>query len=340
MKIMVFDVAAETGGALSILEEFYNETVKHEDKNIEWIFVLSKPTFKETDNVKIIRFPWIKKSWIHRIFFDYIIAPKLVRKYSPDEVLSLQNVIIPRIKKVKQVLYVHQSLPFVNYKFSFKENKKFWIYEKIIRIKILNSIKKSDQVIVQTQWMKKLCTEKTNVKAHKIVVRPPKIEIYPKKVFEFNEKSLKTFFYPASGHYYKNHRLIVKACERLKKYGVSDYEVIFTLKGDENEHIASLYNIVKNNDLPIKFIGSLTKEEVFDFYTKSILIFPSYIESVGLPLLEAKKHETPILASDCAFSHEILSEYKNSYFFNPFDEIELAELMKNINYKIIQNNED
>jgi len=83
------------------------------------------------------------------------------------------------------------------------------------------------------------------------------------------------------------------------------------------------------NDLPIKFIGSLTREEVFDFYAKSTLIFPSYIETVGLPLLEAKMHWTPIIASDSAFSHEILDGYDKVEFFEAFDYRQLSSKMKN-----------
>ena len=80
-----------------------------------------------------------------------------------------------------------------------------------------------------------------------------------------------------------------------------------------------MHNIVKQNELPIEFVGSLTREQVFDFYSKSILLFSSYIETVGLPLVEAKMHKTPILVSDCEFAHEVLDDYQNVDYFNPFD---------------------
>ena len=41
MKIMVFDVPAVSGGALSILNQYYNKACN--DTNNEWIFVVSKP---------------------------------------------------------------------------------------------------------------------------------------------------------------------------------------------------------------------------------------------------------------------------------------------------------
>ncbi len=137
------------------------------------------------------------------------------------------------------------------------------------------------------------------------------------------------FFYPASGVIFKNHKIIIEACIKLKERGINGYNVIFTLNGDENKHIIHLYKKVIEYELPVKFVGSLLREDVFDYYSKSVLVFPSYIETVGLPLLEAKIHGTPILVSDCAFAHEILVGYKNALFFNPFDSKYLAGLMGN-----------
>ncbi len=324
---MVFDVPAESGGALSILNEYYENAVNQKNKNIEWIFVVSKPRLESRENVKILRYPWIKKSWFHRLYFDYFIAHKLVKKYSADKVLSLQNLTIPRVKGINQTLYVHQSLPFVDYRFKFIDDKKLWVYQNIIGKGIINSIKKADNIIVQTEWMKEKCLEMIKVDKEKIEVRPPQVNIEPKKFYNANSESRRTFFYPAGSGYYKNHRVIVDACEELLKEATIDFHVIFTLKGDETDHITSLYSKTVDLGLPISFIGQISREEVFEYYTKSILVFPSYIETFGLPMLEAKLHKGMILASDCSFSREILDDYENALFFNPFNSVELKNLM-------------
>jgi glycosyltransferase involved in cell wall biosynthesis len=325
MRIMVFDVPAESGGALSVLHEFYNE-FKLDQEN-EYIFVLSLPELKETSNIKVLRFPWIKKSWGHRIYFDHFIAPKLIKEYKVDKVISLQNIKIPHTK-VYQSVFVHNALPFSEYRFSFKENRLLWVYQNIIGKNIMKSIKRADHVIVQTNWMKKKCVEQLRVKPEKIEVQPPKIDIEVKKIFKQTKESTSTFFYPASGVVFKNHKVVVDACLMLKEEGITDYKVIFTLKGNENEHIINLYNISKKNDLPIKFIGSLTREEVFDFYAKSTLIFPSYVETVGLPLIEAKLHRTPTIVANCEYSREILHNYEKVKYFDYSNSVDLAAVMK------------
>ena len=72
---------------------------------------------------------------------------------------------------------------------------------------------------------------------------------------------------------------------------------------------------------------------------KTILIFPSVIETFGLPLQEAKEAKAIIFAADLPYAHEILYDYPNAYFFNPNNAGELATLIKNsilgkISYKL------
>lgn len=321
MRIMVFDVPAESGGALSVLNVFYDKYKA--DLNNEYIFIVSKPDIQETNNIKVLRFPWIKYSWIHRLFFDHFVAPKLIKKFKVDEVLSLQNIVIPHTQ-IPQNLYIHNALPLAEYRFSIFDDKLLWLYQNILSRSIFKSIKKANRVIVQTKWMKKALINKLNIDSKKIKIFPPQVDIEVKKRFVENRESLSTFFYPASGMIFKNHKIIIDACINLKEQGINDYSVIFTLKGDENEHISQLGKKVKEHELPIQFIGSLSRETVFDYYSRSVLVFPSYIETVGLPLIEARMHGAPILVSDCIYSHEILDSYAKAFFFNPFLMYELS----------------
>ena len=327
MKIMVFDVPAESGGALTILKQYYEDAVNDTDKDNNWWFVISTPELVETENVRVLRFPWIKNSWVHRLYFDKFVAHRIVEQYQVDEVLSLQNIIVGGVK-CKQTLYLHISLPFVEKRYRITEDAKLWAYQNLISRMIYKSVRKADKVIVQTKWMKDVCVSKLKVMSEKIAVIPPKINIEINRYYEPKAKHLHTFFYPANGFIYKNHKVIVDAALLLKERGVSDYKIIFTLQGDENKHIEDLYNQVKKNNLPIEFIGAITQEQVFDYYSCSVLIFPSYIETFGLPMLEARLHHTPVLASDMPFSHEILDGYEKVRFFGVEEVVVLAEMME------------
>jgi glycosyltransferase involved in cell wall biosynthesis len=327
-NILVYDVAASSSGALSVLNDFYNEVKNYDDKRINWIFVISTPQLDETENIKVVRLPWVKKSWIHRLFCDYFTAPKFIKKHNIDKVFSLQNVLVPSIN-VPQVLYLHQSLPFAEYRFKITENFHLWIYQNVISRLIFSGIKKAEKTIVQTNWMKEACIDKTEVKEDKIIVIPPIINIVPEKLFSYQNMQIPTFIYPASPQVYKNHQIIIEACKQLSEEGITNYQVIFTLTGEENKLSRKLLKETKDNDLPIEFIGSIPREELFEWYTKAILIFPSYIETFGLPLLEAKMHRAPVIIADTKFGREIFEDYPKASICVFSEELkEFCEILK------------
>ena len=110
MRIVVNDIAASTGGAMTVLRDFYRCVCENDTEN-EWIFLLGDKYFEETDNVKIISMPDIKKSGFKKLWFDFVAGRKYISALKPDVVFSLQNIITFGLK-APQVVYVHQPLPF------------------------------------------------------------------------------------------------------------------------------------------------------------------------------------------------------------------------------------
>jgi glycosyltransferase involved in cell wall biosynthesis len=84
----------------------------------------------------------------------------------------------------------------------------------------------------------------------------------------------------------------------------------------------------------------LTPENAFSYYKKvDCLIFPSKLETWGLPITEAISHNLYILASDLDYAKESINDYKRTTFFNPNSPSELAIQMKHfISGTIISNN--
>ncbi|MFD4932117.1 glycosyltransferase [Peribacillus butanolivorans] len=327
MRIVVNDIAASSGGALSILRSFYRYLIEAEiSKENEWIFLLSDYYIEETDNIKVIVLDKVKKNWKNRLKFDLYDGKKFISELKPDVVFSLQNTITFGLK-CPQVLYLHQSIPFQKVKsFSFikAKERKLAIYQYLIGTIIKQSIKKAEKTIVQTKWMKDAVVNSINISSNNIINIFPNQDDYSKSKREgvFNSRS---FFYPATNELYKNHECIYKACEILSNRGVEKYKVSLTIEEER-----SINNI--------SCIGKLTFEQVLEKYNVSTLIFPSYIETLGLPLIEARQLGTVILASDCAFSREALEGYENAYFFDPFKPYELANLIqKVIETQIIKN---
>ena len=320
MKILVYDVAASEGGALTVLKEFYQQVCELNRQDIQWLFVLSTPQLEERSNVRVLRYPNIKRSWIHRLIFDYFYVKKIVRKNRIDRIFSLQDMRVP-IKGVTQYVCLHDSLPFVNYRYKITENFLLWLYQNPIAVMKYQSIRKSDKTIVQSKWMVYACLQKTGANPEKVAHVPMSIDMSAIKIYLDSYEARKTFFYPAFAFPYKNHMTLFKACELLKK---NEYLVVLTISGEENNYSKYLKRYVKEHDLNVQFLGRISREEVFVWYTKSVLVFPSYIEAYGLPVEEARRTGTFVLSTTCPFSTELLEGYGNARLFEPFDEKTLA----------------
>jgi len=312
MRIVVNDIAASTGGAMSVLRDFYSCVCEYDHEN-EWIFLLNERYFEETENVRIIALPEIKASGFKKVIFDFVTGRKYISRLNPDVVFSLQNIITFGVK-IPQVVYIHQSIPFQSIKrFSFLRGaeRKLAVIQHLIGRIIKISAKKSDYVIVQTKWMKEAVCRLCKLSDEKVVTFIPGLK---KEQFEQVEIERSAFFYPTASAVYKNNDCIRKASAILDGKGIA-HKVTLTLPPEESS--GSIVNT-----------GRLPHDEVMARYRNSTLVFPSYIETFGYPLAEARMVGTIVLAADTPFSREVLEGYENAYFF-PFDQPEcLAELME------------
>ena len=75
----------------------------------------------------------------------------------------------------------------------------------------------------------------------------------------------------------------------------------------------------------------LSFEEVNEFYKVSdALLFPSTLETWGLPITEFKAFNKPIILSKLPYAFETLGQYDKALFFDPLNAAELAEKMASL----------
>ena len=226
-----------------------------------------------------------------------------------------------------QILYEHNALPFSEYKFRLQEAFRPWYSQQILGRMMKRSIRRAEQVLVQTNWMKEEIIRQCGIPADRVEVKFPPVEMLKTHPWKMDE-ACPTFFYPAGPPAYKNHRTFLKACELLKEQGIEDYRVIWTVTGEENEGMKKLKAEAEEKKLPIEFIGPVPRTQLFEQYASSVLVFPSYIETIGLPLLEARSVGAPILAAACLYARDGVGDYDRAEFFETFDSEALSRLMK------------
>lgn len=323
MKIVVVAVAAESGGALSILNEVHAAALA--DSSVRWTFVTSLPELIPSPHVRVSRCPWAKRSWAHRIWFDHIVLPKLLAAESPDVVLSLHNVPV-KGTAARQVVYLQQALPFSEYKFRLLRDPKRWLYQKAVGYRINRGLQKRADFIVQTEWMHKAVSARRGRHLGRVKTISPRPTVGP-YVRDDNEEllveELPRFFYPAGALPYKNHSIIVDAIKVLESNVISDFEMVLTLTAEDFQELRLGIPSPR-----IRLVGRLSYDQVMAEYRNSTLIFPSLIETVGLPLLEAMMSGARIIAADRPYAREQVEGYEGAFFVDPTDAIEMASAMQ------------
>ena len=67
------------------------------------------------------------------------------------------------------------------------------------------------------------------------------------------------------------------------------------------------------------------------YYNKTeTVIFPSKIETWGLPITEAKEFKKKMILANLPYAHETLGNYEDVFFFNPDSAEELALKMESV----------
>lgn len=331
MKIAVINIASVDGGGLSIIKDFFHYVQQYNNQRDSWLFVVSSPKLCEKeDNIKVINISKRKPNYILRIIYDKVLIPRKLAEFNPDVVLSMQNNLI-KFRNAKKMIYMHQPLPFQKeYNFSFfkKEECQYAFRQKILGKIIKKSVKKADKVFVQTDWIKNAV--ETSVVGSNVIKVGYKTPFIIKE--NVTPKIHMNFFYPAGPAIYKNFSVINKAALMIEKICKKDFKIFLTISRSEFVTITK-ENLISDH---IVFLGRISYEEVCKYYSKCNVIFPSFIETLGLPLIEAKNYKCYILASDCPFSKEILEGYNNVKFFPPFDEKCLADYLYEILEEKIQ----
>jgi hypothetical protein len=335
------------GGPLQIFKDVLNYlSLNQPDKKIVAI-VNSSALFPPYKNVYFIEVKKYKQFILLKFYYEYFRFYYISTKYNPILWLSL-NDCTPTVKAKVRAVLCHNASPFYP-----RELRDFLhptiifmqsiYYELFYRI----NIRKNKFVIVQQQWFREYFVKKFHVLRSRIIINhinDNHIDVNNTFVNTSNSK-LYTFIYPTKAARYKNIEVICKAVAILNKLSISNYKVIITIDGTENNFSKKLlkkYEYLKT----ISWVGTLSREELDNYYSESnCLLFPSKLETWGLPISEFKKYNRPILFANLPYATETIGKFKYGKSFDPDSYKELATLMQalvsgvNISFDILNLNE-
>ena len=302
--INIIAVNIKTGGGLNLLEELLFYLEENNYLNVK-VYVDSKYIIKvKSKNILYIKV----KGFINKI---KIFSLKL------NNVLYFGN-LPPLIGGGKhRVLYFHNAFYLQSYyqlikKFQFK----FLLYKIYIRIYLRNI----DYVFTQTKYISDLFRSFFKMET----------EVVPffKRLDLNNYSSNKIkydFCYVSLPSPAKNFNILFEALKLLnsKKYKLS---IALTIPV-EYTNLINKISFFDDTNIKIFNLGSISHSDALTTISQSkIFLFPSLVESYGLPLIEAAQLKKIILAPNLPYVFEVIEP---SMTFNPNNHLEIVKCMIN-----------
>ncbi|RAV99755.1 glycosyltransferase [Pseudochryseolinea flava] len=331
-RIVFSGINISKGGPLTVLRFFYDYAARALP-DYELIFILQDKNLLPIGRHRVIEIKNGQRSIFHKLYFEYFGFRRLSRELNADLWLSL-NDMSPCVSARVQAAYFHNAAPF--YKLKWLDllfparlvPQKFYYYF-IYRINIFNN----DFVVVQQQFLKEYVGKSIGFPAERILINRP--ETVQEKVVRVKQDrhGPVIFFCTTKPEVYKNIHLIADAVGLLKAWGIQNFVVKMTISGDETRYSRYIKKKVENYT-EIEFVGSQSYDVLQTMVGASdCVLFPSLLESWGLPLSEAAALGKLIIAADLPYAYETLWGYENVVFVSPYHAEALASEMK----KVIEN---
>ncbi len=303
------------GGGKTLIVDFINNAISK--KNINFIIFVDRRLILPKKIPSHIKFIVVNKYL--RIFIDFYL---LFRLRKDDILINLGN--LPPLISFSCFTFLLQSNRFLVESYStagMKISKRINILFQRISFKIFK--KNVDQIIVQSETMKKILDEKISR------YTPSKVRViaykntFPKNKYKIKKKY--DFIYIASDEDYKNHENLLKAWVRLS----NDFlypSLCLVLPKESNVKKNVLNLLSKDKNIKIFIFDSEDTEDAINLLKLSkTLIFPSKFESYGLPIVEAKMQNLKIIASEKDYVRDLIDPEET---FDPDSDLSIYRAVK------------
>lgn len=185
-----------------------------------------------------------------------------------------------------------------------------------------------NEFIVQTPTMKNLLDIKTQGKIPVHVSSVVKSDDYKRSVsgVRIKKGEVCNFLYVASGEPHKNHLRLIKAWCFLAKEGLFPSLTLTLDRINFRTLCCEIEERRQQYKLKVTNIGILPHDEIIALYdTVDALIYPSTFESFGLPLIEARQANLPVLAPELDYVRDLVDPEQT---FDPKSSTSIARAVK------------
>ena len=315
MTICVLATVATETGALTIYKQLLGALTQFGEGQDWHVFITDG---MPTPTISNVSYHVCHTKGLDRLKFDISGFNQKIKELGivPDVVFSLQNGNV-RCKASRYVIYFHQALAFTKYKVNLRDKfaKTYLFYHYFYPLYVKLFLNKRTYIAVQTNQIKKSFSKRFHFPQEKIGVFFPdmdRIDINSLGLYGYDEGTF-NFIYPATPFAFKEHITIAYALKKAYQQNpemARNIRIHFTLTPGE---VADLDSYIEENHLDQNFVfhGRIPHQQLLSMIKSSNgLLFPSMIETLGLPLLEAASLGVPVIANDLEYVHEVLNGYK------------------------------
>ena len=329
--IVVSAVNLRKGGTLTILKDCLQYLSSELTQQYRIVALVHKKDLCDYPGIEYVEMPYIINGWGKRLWCEYVTMHRISQQLAPVYLwLSLHDT-SPRVIADRQAVYCQTSFPFFKWHWhDFKMDFKIPLFAMFTRFAYQINVRSNKYLIVQQQWLRDGFSKMLGIDSRKFIVAPPQ-----KKSFSITAEKIKTdfytFFFASTSDCHKNFETLCKASRLLEnEVGTDKFRVVMTVGGQENKYAKWLFahwGHVKSLD----FAGFMSKERLYGYYqTADCLVFPSRVETWGLPISEFMETGKPMLLADLPYAHETAAGSQKTAFFSPEDANALKECMKRL----------
>ena len=328
--LVVSGVGMTEGGILSVLRNVLNSCENLLPVNWSIVALVHDAGLFDNSRIEFIEFPDIKRSWIRRVFFELVTSRFISERVKASVWFSLHDMTTITLAP-RQFVYAHNPSSFITP--SFRDlyfDPKFFIHSLVYKHVYGFNIRRNTNVFVQQLWIKKEFEKRYDIHNVKLSYPGERISSAINHDLILEKRRVVNWVYPTFPRHFKNIEVLCEAMDKLAQDNVYDITISITIDGTENRYAKSIFKKYSQTR-GIKFVGLKSQNELDNLYKASDgLIFPSVLETWGLPLTEAKEYRLPILAADLPYARETVGGYVKARFFDPRDANKLSELLVGI----------
>ncbi|WP_176967687.1 glycosyltransferase [Marinococcus luteus] len=311
MKILINATALSDRGGFSViaacLEDLAGAGDYFSKNDIRITAYVSRVELLEYErswiDVRVTQTP--KKSPAHQWWFERRVLRREMKDH--DVFLSLQNTPLGGIDKPQYCL-MHQPIPFSDVRPGELEWKNLLKYKLLMPQVVKRAMPRMNGIFVQTDWMKEAVQKRYDGHPPIHVMRPKPVDMtkHQAPLSARQDQSIAQsrgtrLVYVTNQEKYKNNARLIEAVQEYNQ---------------QAEHPVDLFLTVEGSDEPgIHYLGKVNYEAMHTLYTSmDALVFPSLMETFGLPIVEARQSGLPVLLADLPYGREHHNKGKTLLF--------------------------